>query len=776
MVQLLKRFCLVTVLALSVVNVPGAAFLGPQNEAYQVPVNGFNGNGLDGLPTGPKNLGEEYRRNTPIIYYSFDQNFIEYFGTNGMASVDAAFAVYNNLDNVSSYSADLSEFALEAQRVNYQAQALFLLDLKSSTMSLIAEQLGLAQPERYTWALHNRFHTGTPPCPAGQNYTVIKRNFDPVFSNLNQLQPSSYVNGTLYSYTIVEYCTEDATPITGMLSDAVEFSVDPLASTFTPVASGYLPTPYLLGGTAFSVVGGLGAGSYYTGLTRDDVGGLRYLLRSSNLNVESAGTNTITYVTNNNQLLLFTDDLSQFIDAATFLDAPELLAFYPDLQITSTTPIFTNIVTTNAVFYFTNSPFDPAGYPPRLITTTVVETNIFVLFYHTFGNVYITPTVPLLSNLQVPLVPGHTATNAIVTTITTNISSSACGAFTPPGTVCTNVSLSQKLTAGVFGDFYILPTNFCQVSIVATQQIRDFIITNFSDTLTVVFTNAQGQIVETNSFFSQTPSYPFKQYVYLVRPVVCPENTVALRQGIERVRFVRRDFDSLIGQFYYPTNHSYVLNAVTNNTLIPQTVTRQVTLPDLLITAQDLVVGPSTVGARLGPILRSIAFDEANTLAGLAGPGTITTPTAFVYDKGGPLIIHSYPALSEDTGTPLLLWGSFDGSTNAPVVYPNGASVTNIENQILLQVNPAGPTLPDGQVGVNYTNVFAGFTVQGGTAPYSWSLPNPLAGLPPGLSLNASTGVISGFPTTPNVYDFTVRMIDANFRFVDLDYTIVINP
>lgn len=315
MVQQLRNFCLVAALTLSGVNAFGSAFLGPQNEPYQVPVNGFNGNGLDGLPTGPKNLGEEYRRNTPVLYYSFDQNFIEYFGTNGMAAVDAAFAVYNRMTNVSSYSENLSEFALESRRVNYQALALFLYDLKSATMALIIEQLGLAQPDRYTWVLHNRYNDGSAPCPGGQNYTVVMRNFDLVNSALTQLQPSKYVNGTLYSYRIVEYCEQDNSPIIDMLSDAVEFSVDPLASTFTPVASGFGESPFLLGGTAFTTLDGLGTGSYYTGLTRDDIGGLRYLLRSSNVNIESAGDDTFTYITNNAPQLLFTSNLTELISA-----------------------------------------------------------------------------------------------------------------------------------------------------------------------------------------------------------------------------------------------------------------------------------------------------------------------------------------------------------------------------------------------------------------------------------------------------------------------------
>ena len=65
---------------------------------------------------GPKNIGEEYRRNARIIYYSYDANFLGFFGTEGATAADGAFAIMNSLTNVTSYSRDLSEFPLNSQR------------------------------------------------------------------------------------------------------------------------------------------------------------------------------------------------------------------------------------------------------------------------------------------------------------------------------------------------------------------------------------------------------------------------------------------------------------------------------------------------------------------------------------------------------------------------------------------------------------------------------------------------------------------------------------
>ena len=36
------------------------------------------------ISMAPKNLGEEYRRNMPVMYYAFDANFLDFFGSNGV--------------------------------------------------------------------------------------------------------------------------------------------------------------------------------------------------------------------------------------------------------------------------------------------------------------------------------------------------------------------------------------------------------------------------------------------------------------------------------------------------------------------------------------------------------------------------------------------------------------------------------------------------------------------------------------------------------------------
>ncbi len=65
-------------------------------------------------------------------------------------------------------------------------------------------------------------------------------------------------------------------------------------------------------------------------------------------------------------------------------------------------------------------------------------------------------------------------------------------------------------------------------------------------------------------------------------------------------------------------------------------------------------------------------------------------------------------------------------------------------------------TVPNGAVGVPYSQTF---TASGGSPPYRFGV--TLGALPPGLTLTQA-GVLSGTPTTPGTFRFSVRPTDAN--------------
>ncbi len=82
-------------------------------------------------------------------------------------------------------------------------------------------------------------------------------------------------------------------------------------------------------------------------------------------------------------------------------------------------------------------------------------------------------------------------------------------------------------------------------------------------------------------------------------------------------------------------------------------------------------------------------------------------------------------------------------------------------------VNNPGPQT--GTVGVATSLTI---TASGGTPPYTWSA----TGLPAGLSINASSGVISGTPTTAATYNPSVTATDTSSHSGSTSFSWVINP
>jgi hypothetical protein len=769
MTNAMKRFlslrvllaCLAT-LILGVRTACGFALLGPF-DTYQVGSLSYQ---LPGDIGGPMNLGEEYRWNTPTLYYTFDQSFVDYFGGQGMAEVDKAFAILNSLTNVDAYSHELSEFPLEASRVNFLAQALQLVDIKSTVLHLMIEEMGLAEPDRWTWTLRHRALPPGASCPA-YVYTVIKRNFDPV-----TWEPSSYVNGTLYSYAIIEAC-----PVLDV-ADAFEIPVDPLSNPLSAVAS--------LGSVESFIEGqaDLGLqrfGFFYTGLTRDDVGGLRYLLTTNNANFESVAPNSDELVTNLQPQLLFGSNLTLFAAQALTNNAAALQALYPGLVVTSSSNFFGIQPVTNFTAFVTNPPWAPAG-----VFTFVIRTNITYVpqtfFSHTFANVVTLQSV----NGQLVAVP-FTTLNSFVAPHIVLLQTATVIVTNPPWAPPTSVLITSNLTTRpiltntAVGEFFILPTNACDLAIVSP-----FLTNIVGQTNSLInFTNA-GPIVTnvnggSNNFVgSQVLSFQqftvdiFTNHIFVVLPISCVPGTVDLRQGIQNMKFVRRDFDSLIGRAYTPLTNFYEITAITNSQPVTQRFRRIVTAPDIVFSAADLGSPPTSWPINNVYTLREDFvpphLDEANAIPGLPGPGTIQPPMNITLNKSGAFFINAGPAfIDEATGVLEFLWGSFDGTTNLPVVYPSGASLTNLQNQILILIDLSPATA---SVGANYNGQV---TVTGGTPPYTVALTPYSPPLPAGLSLSSS-GALTGTPLHAGTFVFVVRVTDANGIAIDKPLSLEISP
>ena len=82
---------------------------------------------------------------------------------------------------------------------------------------------------------------------------------------------------------------------------------------------------------------------------------------------------------------------------------------------------------------------------------------------------------------------------------------------------------------------------------------------------------------------------------------------------------------------------------------------------------------------------------------------------------------------------------------------------------------PVGQVLQGGTTGTAYSETIS---VVDGTAPFTFSI--SAGSLPTSLSLNSSTGVISGTPTVAGTYNFTVKVVDAHSLIGTQAFTIII--
>jgi hypothetical protein len=595
-----------------------------------------------------------------------------------------------------------------------------LQDVKSVTLTLILEQMGLADSVRYTWALFDRYQpTGStctaPGPPIGYEYLVIQRNYDITATPLNFNAPdagqySPYVNGELYSYFIFDDC--DAGGASPPSTDALEVPVDPLHNN-PPVASGIGEDALL-------------NGSFYTGLTRDDVAGLRYLMSSNNIFSPSpgyletsAGGSTVT----GGGGTAATNTLTTSSLSTLGTDPTTLQALYPGIVIDS--------VTTNIVNGATN-------------------------YFYTFGNV----------------VTNSFSTNATVQILTTNVGPLIGAPIGSPDR--TNVTIGQPFQTNlVSGDFYIIPTNSCGLEVLSTN----FTISSLATNVLVVGTNTAGK------FFSQSLVEKFTAYNLNV--IICTtaagatnSTVVGNLQGIGNVQYVRvpdANYDYQTGLFYSPVTNKYSMVVVKNGQTSKVTFQRVVRGPDYLFEGANLSLGGGNNPFQVVQLRRSVPnFINSRTAANFSGPGIIdptTSQVTITYSTIGPIYVNASPAfLSGPNGalTRFFIWGSFDGTTNAPIVYPNGTSIANLAAEALFQISPT--TLPN----ASHTFYSVTLSVSGGQPPYGWSLASGTT-LPTGLSLS-SNGVISGTPASTQLgtYDFVIELNDSGGHTVRIDYSLVI--
>lgn len=151
------------------------------------------------------------------------------------------------------------------------------------------------------------------------------------------------------------------------------------------------------------------------------------------------------------------------------------------------------------------------------------------------------------------------------------------------------------------------------------------------------------------------------------------------------------------------------------------------------------------------------------------------TPTVVALTAGGTTSTSvSFATTHASTGNYLVAGlpsGTFTATRNGSAVSGSPFTVVDGENSIFFTsasgtiaiASTTAPlsidttSLPDGAVGTSYSQTLS---ASGGTPAYAWDLST--GSLPPGLTLNSSTGAITGTPTTAGTYNFTARVTDAD--------------
>jgi len=704
---------------------------------------------------GPQNLGDRFRWNTKVVFYACDSSFTSFFGATGVSEVDKAFTYFNTLSDQHGHT-NLStmittDFPLNTTRANQTAANLSLIDVRSVTMSRIANILGLAQPDRWVWTLHDAFAIpgSSLPCPLNMEYVTVQRNFDPISYTY-----SSYVDGQLYNYYISDNCSGSAVAVPVGVDNSIKIEravADGLDANFDSVAFG----------------------RYYSGLTRDDVGGLQYLMSAKQFQLEGT-PNGATQIATNSSSPVLTNTLDYALFQATALntDPATLQTLYPGLQITSTNISYVLTVTTNytASTFYSNAPYAPVDQLPTLYETfnPVYSTNLVTNYSYTYGNVQV---LNLWSNstftdfyVEVKSDPYSPALNPHY--VTNTVSNSYTGTFTN-------------------GEFIILPSNAC-----GGLQVVSNLLTNVTSIPLFSYTNSFATNVTNfniigNLILSYTNTYQSTNHTLLVYTSTCSTNAVALRGGVDKVTFIRHDYDSLLGTYWSPVTSSYQMVELTNNILVTNTYFRTVTQPDILIRGKDQIAGPAVVTFNLVQF-GGYNYDKTHLSTDGQGPGLIYPQVTMDYGKsGGPIYINTgFGNLAN--ALQFYQWGTFDGSTNAPTAYPSGTSLQTLVSNLYFQVT--NTAFPYFSIAANYTTAkpyLASLGVSGGTAPYKWSVaPNSPYGtnLPSFLSLTniASTWYLEGLNPTNvapgTTFDFYLQATDATGRTAFGACSFVVNP
>ena len=668
------------------------------------------------------NLGEEYRWNSPIVTYTYDESFLSYFGSNGVVAVEKAMEMLNSIPPASSIktnyppaSADennLWNYPVRPDRFHARAYNNRILDIKSYALAELFGFMGLGNAEDNAFQL--------------EFGSVVLRNWDPI-----SYGPSKYLNGNLISWAVLGG------------TNAQPFPIDVTKSLMT------------LAGTADNRAPRLDEGKYLVAPTRDDIGGYRYLYRKDNFNVENLPPSTYQMVTNQPNLTnpaIFSIDLRWFSKESKTNTPTAFQQFlltnqwwgaaYTNIAVPPLTILKTNVSwnlgwTTNVTPYLTNFPWTPIGQPPTLVNLTNKYRTFQPSYDYVFANVItnihvpaeksevlyrsweVVPTAPLWSVIgSVPTTTNYTTTvlkdefphGEIIILPTGNTAAGAGAGIGGGGAVAGGL-------ANVVG-YHFTEMQFERVNVLTNMLTDTNSLANPGGALPGQDggLGAGGSTITNFVGVMEDEVWASTNHAYLAYPIVLQTNSLLLG-GIDKVRYLRMQGDSLVTTNYssdrfikdykFPNledqtftyvipgsaqaltnaampSYSYEMDYVENSVRKTGKFIKFFSSPDIVFTAINAppsVTSTNTAGAAM---VNNNAINGIQTL-GLNGPGVIQSSgnMNFSFNKLG-LHWELDPSffLNEENQTPGWVWGHYDGSMSEPMVFPNSQTIRDLEKQI----------------------------------------------------------------------------------------------
>jgi hypothetical protein len=186
------------------------------------------------------------------------------------------------------------------------------------------------------------------------------------------------------------------------------------------------------------------------------------------------------------------------------------------------------------------------------------------------------------------------------------------------------------------------------------------------------------------------------------------------------------------------------------------------TLNALYVPGQTIVVDGGQSLALTATVVNDVR--AAGATFSVTGPGTLTQ-TSVVSTTASENYSLTYQAPATVTA------GTTATLTITSVAYPSQTASFTVTLNPALAITTT--TLPSVTAGSAYSATLAG---TGGTTPYHWAI--SAGQLPTGITLAASTGILSGTPTSAGTFNFTVALTDSSTvtATVTQAYTLNVSP